>query len=88
VSTTSWQTQIAFDEDDKHTHATVVVRFGDETEVRARGDAYRNPRDPSQPMVGEEIAAARAFSELASRLLERAAGQIQAATHEQPHLTV
>jgi hypothetical protein len=87
MGTTSWQTEIAFDEDDKHTHATAVIRLADGTEIRARGDAYRNPRDPSQPMVGEEIAAARALSELAARLLERAAGQIQAATHEQPHLT-
>lgn len=87
MSTAGWQMEISFDEDDTHTHANAVVRFADGTDARARGDAYRNPRDPSQPMVGEEIAAARALSDLASQLLERAAGQIQSATHEKAYLS-
>lgn len=50
------------------------------------GDAYRNPRDDSQPMVGEEIAAARALFALATQLLEEASARIAQSTHQPVHL--
>jgi len=86
MHTSTWQIEINFDEDDTHTHANAILQFGDGTRASARGDAYRNPVDPSQPMVGEEIAAARALADLTTQLLERAAGQIQSATHQQAYL--
>ncbi len=60
---------------------------GDETEARASivlrgatftgwGRARRNPVDPNLPMVGEELAAARALSDLAHQLVEAAAETI------------
>jgi hypothetical protein len=82
-----WLIDIQFDEDDTHTHATVRARLGDDVELMAIGDAFRNPRDISQPMIGEEIAAARALIALGSDLLHRAGARIEAVTRHPVHLT-
>jgi hypothetical protein len=82
-----WHIDIQFDEDDTHTHATVRARLGDDVELMAIGDAFRNPRDISQPMIGEEIAAARALIALGSDLLHRAGARIEAVTRHPVHLT-
>jgi hypothetical protein len=82
-----WNMAIEFTEDDTHTHATAVATLTDATEVRGRGDAFRHPDDSSQPMVGEEIAAARALFNLAGQLLQRASGQIESVTHQTAHLS-
>ena len=81
-----WTVEIEFDEDDTHTHATVRAKRGDGETLTTLGDAYRNPRDSSQPMVGEEIAAARGLIALGTELLHRASTRIEEATHQQVHL--
>jgi hypothetical protein len=80
MQNTGWQVRVDFDEDDTHTHATATARVRDDHAMTARGDAYRNPRDSSQPMVGEEIAAARALIDLGSQLLQTAAAHIEQVT--------
>jgi hypothetical protein len=82
-----WHIDIQFDEDETHTHATVRARLGDDDELMAIGDAFRNPRDISQPMIGEEIAAARALIALGTDLLHRAGARIEAVTRHPVHLT-
>lgn len=82
-----WQIEIEFDEDDTHTHATATARVRADRALTGRGDAYRNPKDPRQPIVGEEIAAARALIELTSQLLQTAADQIEQVTHQPAHLS-
>ncbi|MEB3021204.1 dsRBD fold-containing protein [[Mycobacterium] crassicus] len=84
--TTRWRAEIEFDEDDTHTHATLRMEFGDGQGMTTRGDAYRHPGDGSQPMVGEEIAAARALIALGTALLGTASAQIEQATHHLVHL--
>ena len=54
--------------------------------MTAVGDAFRNPKDLSQPMIGEEIAAARALIALGTALLHRAGGRIEAVTRHPVHL--
>jgi hypothetical protein len=81
-----WRVEIDFDEDETHTHATVRAQCGDGETLTALGDAYRNPKDGSQPMVGEEIAAARALIALGTDLLQSASSRIQQATHQPVHL--
>lgn len=54
--------------------------------MTARGDAYRNPIDSNQPLVGEEIAAARALIDLGTQLLQAAAAQIEQVTKQPAHL--
>jgi hypothetical protein len=50
------------------------------------GIARRNPDDQEVTQIGEEIAAARALSDLAQQLLSYAAGQIEEITHKRAHL--
>lgn len=80
-----WHVEIEFSEDDIHTHASARAQLRDDT-VGTTGDAYRNPRDPSLPMIGEEIAAARALIALGAELLHAASARIEQATHHSVHL--
>ena len=42
------------------------------------GRARRNPTDPPAPLVGEELAIARALQDLSSQLIEAAQAKIEA----------
>lgn len=77
-----WRVEILFDEDETHTHATASAQRGDGEMLTALGDAYRNPRDTSQPLVGEEIAAARALIALGTELLHSASARIEQVTRQ------
>lgn len=81
-----WTVEIDFSEDDVHTHASARAKLRDEKMVTTTGDAYRNPKDENQPMVGEEIAAARALIALGTELLHEASTRIEQATHQPVHL--
>ena len=81
-----WHLDISFDEDPTHTHATIRASLGDGDTMTAIGDAFRNPKDLSQPMIGEEIAAARALISLGTDLLHRASARIEAVTRHPVHL--
>ncbi|MGV0577235.1 dsRBD fold-containing protein [Mycolicibacterium elephantis] len=81
-----WHVEVEFTEDKVHTHASARTTLRDDATVTTTGDAYRNPRDDSQPMVGEEIAAARALFALATQLLEEASARIAQSTHQPVHL--
>jgi hypothetical protein len=83
---TKWRVEIDFDEDETHTHATVRAQRGDGETVTALGDAYRNPKDGSLPMIGEEIAAARGLIALGTELLQSASSRIEQVTHQPVHL--
>jgi len=65
-----------FDEDQDHTEARITLRLRD-YELTGFGLAHRNPHDPDLPAVGEELAAARALSDLAHQLLDLAGLQIE-----------
>ncbi len=65
-------------EDEDETTATAVLDMrGDHFETTGR--ARRNPTDDPRPLIGEEIAIARALSELNQQLLEAAWGKIYSA---------
>jgi hypothetical protein len=81
-----WRVEIDFDEDETHTHATVRAQCGSDEMMTTLGDAYRNPKDSSAPMIGEEIAAARGLIALGTELLQRASSQIEQVTHQPVHL--
>jgi hypothetical protein len=68
----TWAADVVFDETPEETNATVTLRSGD-TECVGHGRARRNPSDPNVPRIGEELAAARAFSELSSKLVAESA---------------
>ena len=77
-----WHIDVEFAEDDTHTHATVRATRDDGETVTALGDAYRNPKDSGLPLIGEEIAAARALIALGAQLLQRASSRIEQTTHQ------
>jgi hypothetical protein len=81
-----WHVEVEFDEDETHTHATVRAERTDGETLTARGDAYRNPKDSRQPMIGEEIAAARGLIALGTQLLQDASSRIEQTTHQPVHL--
>ncbi|GAB7144629.1 DUF1876 domain-containing protein [Mycobacterium riyadhense] len=83
---TAWHVDIEFDEDETHTHATVRAQLGEGETMTTLGDAYRHPKDASQPMIGEEIAAARGLIALGTELLQNASARIAEATHHPVHL--
>lgn len=82
----NWHVDIEFDEDDTHTHATVRAQLGGGETMTTLGDAFRNPKDASQPMIGEEIAAARGLIALGTELLQSASIRIERITHHPVHL--
>jgi hypothetical protein len=84
----SWPVEISLHEDDGQTRAEArLARDG--IGMIGRGLARRNPGDREVMQVGEEIAAARALSDLAHhQLLSDAAGQIEGITHERARLSL
>jgi hypothetical protein len=77
--------EISFEEDDTHTqaNASIVIRG---RRLTSSGRASRNPRDAKMPMVGEELAAARALSDLAHKLVEAAVETISEREGKPVHL--
>lgn len=81
MSSKTWNVQLTINEDGDDTHVDAVLDLENKTEVRGRGMSRRNPRDESEPRIGDELAAARALSDLAHQLLGLAASDIEARTH-------
>ena len=71
-----WAIEVAFTEDESTTRADAILELGDR-HLHGWGRAKRNPVDPDVPVVGEELAAARALSDLAHQLLHEAATRIE-----------
>jgi hypothetical protein len=81
TTSTTWQVQLRFTEDVDHTEAEAVLRAPHGRELRGRGQSRRNPADRPTPVIGEEVAGARALSHLAHELLEYAAAEIETNMH-------
>ena len=71
-----WTLEIAIGENPDETEAQVRLRV-DDSETVGWGRARRNPHDPARPRVGEELAVARALSDLAHRLFDAAIADIE-----------
>jgi Domain of unknown function (DUF1876) len=81
----SWPVEISLREEGRVTRAEArLIRDG--AGMVGNGHARRNPDDREATQIGEEIAAARALSDLAQQLLSYAAGLIEEITHERAHL--
>jgi hypothetical protein len=79
--------EMTFEETVDHTDARATISLRGAKFV-GFGRARRNPADPDLPVVGEELAAARALSELAHRLLDAAADAINEREGKPPHLAI
>jgi hypothetical protein len=79
------QVELGFEEDDVRTQAWATLRTPTQT-FTGRGEARRNPVDDNVPLVGEELAAARALIDLADNLRSAAGEVIQHRGHPEGHL--
>lgn len=63
-----WIVRIQLTEDGDDTSARAVLTTPDGTQVVGSGHTHRNPADPSMPVIGDEVAVARALTDLAGKL--------------------
>jgi hypothetical protein len=71
-----WTITVELDESAEETQAKATLEVGPR-HYGGWGRARRNPADPDVPRVGEELAAARALSDLSHKLLDAAATEIE-----------
>lgn len=77
-----WAITIDIDEHDGRTRAVARLQAGDREHLTGVGLARLNPADPEVPQIGDELAVARALSELTHRLFEATAADIERSTHQ------
>ncbi len=71
---------------DGETDAEVRMTKVDNRNFSGRGKAKLNPADRNVAVIGEEIAIARALTDLSHKLLHSAAVGVENITHEKAHL--
>ncbi len=81
-----WSVPLSVAELDGETQPEARLDMGAGSHLSGHGRARRNPVDRNVTKIGEEIAVARALSDLAHRLLQVATTDIEAVTHEHAHL--
>jgi hypothetical protein len=72
-----WRVDVAFTEDANRTRADAILEVADHR-FHGFGQAKRASDDPNVPVIGEELAAARALSDLSHQLIQAAAERIGA----------
>jgi hypothetical protein len=77
-----WTVEIAIDEHagEGSTHALARLCTQSGTYLRGDGTSWRNPHDAEVPEIGDELAVARALSDLAHQLLDAAGDGIEQLT--------
>ena len=86
IANKRWHVEIQIDEHEGRTRALARLHHRDETGLVGVGLARLNPADRDVPEIGDELAVARALSDLGHQLLEAAAGDIEQITHRPVHL--
>jgi hypothetical protein len=73
-----WRVEIDIDEhaEMRRTYARARLHTDDDTRLQGTGWARRNARDVEVPEVGDELAAARALTDLAAKLRDTAAEDV------------
>ncbi|WP_214370544.1 DUF1876 domain-containing protein [Pseudonocardia sp. H11422] len=82
---TQWTVSIDIDEHDGRTRAVARLHTHDSDRLVGVGLARLSPEDRDVPKIGDELAVARALSELSHRLLSTAADDIEGATGSPAH---
>jgi Domain of unknown function (DUF1876) len=81
-----WTVTIDIDEHDGHTRAVARLHIRDTERMVGVGLARLDPADRDVPEIGDEIAVARALSDLGHRLLRTATEDVEASTGQPAHL--
>ncbi|MCX4819588.1 DUF1876 domain-containing protein [Streptomyces sp. NBC_01142] len=82
MRTKMWNVEIVITENDHVTKAEARLRGQNAELIAGEGTAHRNRADQDVPHIGDELAVARALSELTHRLLSEAASEIETRTGE------
>jgi hypothetical protein len=80
MGTKTWNVQVTIEEQGDDTLADAMLSLDNKMEMRGHGQSRRNPIDESEPRIGDELATARALSDLAHQLLAVAATEIESRT--------
>ena len=82
-----WRVEVFLGEQDGHTYAEARLHTELGDHLLGVGRARLNPHDYDVPEIGDEVAVARALSDLGHRLLITAAQDIEQVTNEPVRLT-
>ena len=83
-----WRIDIHIDEHEERTRAKARPHNRDDTGLVGVGIARLNPAGANVPEIGDELATARALSDLSHRLLEVAAEEIEQRSGSRAHLAM
>ena len=86
-ATKRWRVEIWVGEDEGRTYAEARLHSEVGDHLVGVGRAKLNPDDYDVPQIGDEIAVARALTDLGHRLLITAATDLEQVTHEPARLT-
>jgi hypothetical protein len=81
----TWTVQVDIDEHEDRTRAVARLHTGGDQSLSGTGLARLNPADRAVPAIGDELAVARALSELSHLLLDLAARDIEQSSGEPAH---
>jgi hypothetical protein len=89
MHTRTWTVEITIDEhdEDRRTRAEALLHSDSRRTLRGEGEARRRPSDVDVPEIGDELATARALADLAYKLLDVTAGDIEQFTHRPARLS-
>jgi len=76
-ATKSWTVEIQITEVGRQTNAEARLTIDDLEALMGHGTARRNPHDSNVPVIGDELAVARALSSLSHLLLETAVEKLE-----------
>lgn len=82
-----WRVDVFLGEQDGHTYAEARLHTELGDHLLGVGRARLNPHDYDVPEIGDEVAVARALTDLGHRLLITAAQDIEQVTNEPVRLT-
>jgi hypothetical protein len=89
LHTRTWTVEVIITEDAEghRTTAAATLHTDSRTPLRGEGEARRRPGETEVPEIGDELATARALADLAYRLLDVTAGDLEQFTRQPVHLT-
>ncbi len=82
TETKRWRVEIMVGEDEGRTYAEARLHTGVDDHLVGVGRAKLNPNDDDVPEIGDEIAVARALTDLGHRLLITAAMDLEKVTNK------
>ncbi|HKE53035.1 MAG TPA: DUF1876 domain-containing protein [Actinomycetes bacterium] len=84
----TWRAEVSIAEEGDVTRAVAVLTTDDGRTFLGEGLARRNPQDTPAPRIGDELATARALSELTHKVLEAVAKDIEETQGARPQRLV